>query len=190
MHFTCANSKRIWITGLCQKSEAPNALKEFYEHKVIRCGYKWKHFRFDGGGELNTKPVCDWLDSIGVSYHTSPADTPELNGLAEHTSKIISAGIRVLLISSCMDTVFSFDAATTAVMLHNILPTITTAGWMSPYQYEFGVPFNVTYLRVWGCKAFVRKPRQQMRKDTSPNAFEGNLIGYSSNPTGWIIWGR
>jgi hypothetical protein len=40
---------------------------------------------------------------------------------------------------------------------------------------------------VWGCKAYVTKPRDMQRKDLSGRANVGWFMGYSSFPMGWRI---
>lgn len=127
-HLTCVASKKIWLYGMINKSEAFDILKEWHLNVVTACNYQWKHFRFDGGKELNTPAVETWLSSHGVNYVTSPRDTPELNGIAENTSKIIGHGARALIVGSGLPPTFGFDAADTSVFQHNIMPTDTTRG--------------------------------------------------------------
>ena len=59
---------------------------------------------------------------------------------------------------------------------------------MTPYEFIHGVAPDISNLRVWGCKTYVRIPRDHQRKDWSETTRTGFLIGYSETPKGYKVY--
>jgi hypothetical protein len=68
--------KNIWYKdidhGLKEKSEALENLKRYIEVDSKVIGYKVKHYRADGAGELVGRETIEYLESHGISYSWSP----------------------------------------------------------------------------------------------------------------------
>ena len=47
---------------------------------------------------------------------------------------------------------------------------------------------SLQWLRVWGCKTYVLKPKAERRKDWEDKAQVGYFVGYSENQQGWEIF--
>ena len=75
-----------------------------------------------------------------------------------------------------------------ACYLKNRLPHAALEGYMTPYEKWYKNKPNLSHIKVWGCKAYVRDPRGNIRKDWSDRSKVGFLIGYSRTPIGWIIY--
>ena len=45
------------------------------------------------------------------------------------------------------------------------MPTVTVYGYMTPFESVRGIPPSLKRLRIWGCKAYVLKPKAARRKD-------------------------
>jgi hypothetical protein len=60
---------------------------------------------------------------------------------------------------------------------------------MSPVECVPGgtVP-NLTWLRRWGCKCYVLKPKADRRKDWEEKGMIGNFLGYSTDKQGWLCY--
>jgi hypothetical protein len=57
---------------------------------------------------------------------------------------------------------------------------------MTPYEFIHGDAPNMEYIRIFGCKAYVRIPRENICKDWSDRSKVGFLVGYSEIPLGII----
>ena len=68
----------------------------------------------------------------------------------------------------------------TALYLLKRLPTITAKGYLTHYEMIHGVPPNLKWLRVGGCKAYYAlKPRSDLRKDLDDKVYSEFLVGYA-----------
>jgi hypothetical protein len=65
------------------------------------------------------------------------------------------------------------------VWIHNRTPTNTARRWMTPYEFIHGEAPDISNLRIWGCKTYVRRPRDSLRKDLGDTTKTGYLVGYS-----------
>ena len=72
--------------------------------------------------------------------------------------------------------------------MHNRTPTNTARGWMTPYEFIHGEAPDISNLRIWGCKTFVRRPRDSLRKDWGDTTRTGYLVGYSETPLGYKVY--
>ena len=50
---------------------------------------------------------------------------------------------------------------------------------MTPYECVFGEVPDLSHLRIWGCKAYLKLPKNYQRKDWRDKSFAGYFIGYS-----------
>jgi hypothetical protein len=70
------------------KSEAPGCVKLLLKDYHLKYGlHKLKHLHSDQEASMMSNAVQDWLVKQGITFTSSPTDTPELNGLAEYTNK-------------------------------------------------------------------------------------------------------
>ena len=81
-----------------------------------------------------------------------------------------------MLLRSGLPTDFWWDAFETATYIAIRLPTKTVQGYMT--CVHGGIP-DLSHLRIWGCKTYLKMPRNYARKDFRDKAFAGYLIGYS-----------
>ena len=50
---------------------------------------------------------------------------------------------------------------------------------MTPYEGVYGELPDLSHLRIWGCKAYIKIPKNYQRKDWREKPFTGHFIGYS-----------
>ena len=81
-----------------------------------------------------------------------------------------------------------WDYATGAdVYLHNKSPHSGVGG--IPLQLLTGTPVKLSHLVTFGCPAYVHIPSHQRRK-LEDKAFEGIMVGYSTDSPGYIIYNK
>ena len=64
------------------------------------------------------------------------------------------------------------------MLLHSPLPfspTRTTEGYMTSFECLRKSPPNLWQLRIWGCRAYVLKPKADRPKDFDAKAYSGIL---------------
>jgi len=76
------------------------------------------------------------------------------------------------------------EAMVEATFLINWSPT--PDGKETPYKRFYGSQSDVSMLRVWGCKAYAKRPPKQAGK-LDPRVVMGHLVGYASGGHAWRI---
>ena len=74
---------------------------------------------------------------------------------------------------------FWWDAYETSNYLTVRLPTKTAHGYMTPFEGVYGEVPDLSHLRIWGCKAYLKLPKDYQRKDWRDKAFTGYFVGYN-----------
>jgi len=116
-------SKKTWIYFLKRKSEVLNYFKDF---KVIikkQSGYKIRTVRSDQGREYTSNGFEAFCTQQGIRHQTTPAYTPQLNGVAERKNRTILDMARSLLKAKKLPKQYWAEAVSCAVYLLNCCPT-------------------------------------------------------------------
>ena len=74
---------------------------------------------------------------------------------------------------------FWWDAYEASNYITNRLPTETADGYQAPYESLYKEVPDLSLLRVWGCKTYLKIPKNYMRKDWREKCTSGYLMGYS-----------
>jgi hypothetical protein len=189
--FTDEATKMIWSYGLHERTSDAVlvCLKDLYD-KELPHGSIIEQFHSDGGGELITERVRMYLRLKGTRNITNtPTDTPELNAISERKFRTLGEMALALLSRSGLPTVWWGKAYMAAEYITRRMPTNTAGGFMTPLEaLPNGVAPSWEWLRVWGCKAYVLKPKADRRKDWDDKAQIGYFVGYSTDTVGWEIY--
>ena len=152
--------------------------------------HRWQKYHADGGAELITDQVKDYLrGKHGTVTTWTSTDTPEQNAVSERKWRTLGDMTLAGLIDSGLTTSYWWDAYKAACYVAKRLPTNTCLGWMSPMEAVPGgkVP-NLRWLRTWGCKCYVLKPKADRRKDWEEKGMIGHFLGYSEDKQGWLCY--
>ena len=147
--------------------------------ELRRHNVKIKHYHADGGAELISKQVLNLLRREGARYTWNPADTPELNSTSERKFRTLGERCLSMLLRSGLPVDFWWDAYQASNYITVRLPTKNAMGYMTPWECVHGEPPNLAHLRIWGCKAYLKMPKNYARKDWREKVFSGYFIGYS-----------
>ena len=151
--------------------------------ELLGLGVKIKHYHGDGGAELISKQVLKLLRRETSKYSWNSADTPELNATSERKFRTLGERSLSMLLRSLLPVDFWWDAYKASNYITNRLPTKTRAGYYSPFESVHKVIPDLSHLRVWGCKTYLKMPKNYLRKDYREKAFTGHFIGYSEAGT-------
>lgn len=176
--FTDVYSRFSCCYFLQEKSEAEQALlaliryyrKEGAVIKRIRGDqggeFGGHHERSSNSGESNTRLKTDaktWFafqricEENDITYEPTPADRPELHGLAERWNRTITRMANAMLYASRLSHILWPAAFSHANMLRNRLP-VRGLGRYTPYELFFHKRPRVENLRVFGCDAYKLLP--------------------------------
>lgn len=153
--FVDDNTRLTHLHLLAAKSDAPDAYKEFEAWSNTQMKKPIKTLHSDRGGEYMGKQFVLYLKSKGTDQKLTVHDTPQENGVAERRNRTIVERIRALLHSSGLPKTLWGEAARHIVWLMNRTPTKAVAG-MTPYEAAFGKKPDLSNVREWGEKVWVR----------------------------------
>src|SRR6266446_2037415 len=112
---------------------------------------------------------------------------PQQNGVAERWNCTILDKTRALIHSAGLSLGFWELAVDTAVHTYNRTPT-RTIGWRTPHElWTDGHVPDVSYFRIFGCKAYVHTPEAKRTK-LDPRSVKMTLVGYEPGSKGYRLW--
>ena len=122
----------------------------------------------------------------GIRHQTTPAYTPQLNGVAERKNRMILDMARSLLKAKKLPKQYWAEAVSCAVYLLNRCPTRSLQG-VIPEEAWSGHKPSVTHLRVFGCVAYAKIPDARRRKldDKSERCI---FVGYGERRMGYKLY--
>lgn len=143
--------------------------------KVLRC---------DRGSEYLNKHFEDFCSSKGILLNPSPAYVHELNGTAERYNRTVMNRTRCLLSDSGIGKRFWPECVMTAAYLGNRL-LANTKEQKTPFEIFFGKRPNISNLKLFGSRVFVRIPDVKRTYKVDPKAEMGTSVGYTD--TGYRV---
>ncbi|GKE41153.1 retrotransposon protein, putative, ty1-copia subclass, partial [Tanacetum coccineum] len=141
-----------YVYLLKHKHEVFETFKVFKNEVENQLGKTIKALRSDRGGEYISQEFKDYLKACGIVQQLTPPYTPQYNGVSERRNQ---SGTRIL----------------------NMVPTKKVD--KTPYELWYGKVPNLSYLKVWGCEALVKRDtpdKLQQRSVKYAKFFEKNLI--------------
>ena len=175
--FTETDSKFSVIKFLSAKSQAPLTVQEYIDVDLASEGQSLLEYHSDGAPELISREITLLLAARGCKLSYSAAYTPEQNGLAERQNRTVWESAYAMWMASALPALFWTYACMYANIIRNVLPTSTTAGWMSPFEAKYGVSPDVHIFRVFGCIAFVHVPAATRDSTFTDKAERGYFVG-------------
>ena len=143
-----------------------NKFKSSNKHRTIRT---------DQGGELgHSTKFAEMVAECGFTLEETGADASSQNGMAERPNRTYGEMMRCMLHSSELGPEFWSFALIYAVYIRNRLPH--TSIKMSPYEAITGLQPDLTNLRIFGSRVYVRKTgkrRYKLDNHTSTGIFLG-----------------
>ena len=142
-----------------------------YKPNVPHC-----RVRFDGGGELGgNKDVHAIFENAGYEIEVTAPDSSSSIGLAERPHRTIASAVRTMLYSAGLPLKYWPFALQYFVLIHNCLPHGSRPD--SAYTICTGKRFNVSLLRVFGCRVY-SLPTKSRDTKLDVHARQGVFLGY------------
>ena len=185
--FICMRTHYLWCYFLQSKNTVYENLQQLY----TQVGSTFSHYHADGGSELISTKVYEFLLSRGIHMsHTAPY-CKEGNGIIERSHRTVFESAHAMLLYSRLNFNLWCYAVTYAVYIYNLMPKETTLGLISPHEAFFGEAPDLNLLKIFGCRVFVHIAAETRReKGFVPKSHEGYFLGYRGKPgeSGCYAW--
>lgn len=176
--------RRCWV--LRKKSEAFAAFQQYKAWAEKQTSCSLKALRDDKGGEYMSAEWERFMLQHGIERQHTTAATPQQNGVAERTNRILDTGVASLLSDASLASSFWGEALSSFIHVLNRSPSSAVDG-KTPYEAFYHRKPDVSHLRVWGCRAYVhvqKAKRRAFQPKSQPHVF----IGYPIDYKGWKCW--
>ena len=189
IHFTCIRTRYTDIYTMVYKSEAGYYLQKFLVLVHSR-GYKAKGMilKTDNdsvftGDDTDFVKICK---QEGVRQKFVDTLMHEQAAFAESVWRVRSGTARALLLTSGLGKDKWVWAYRHANFISNRMPHSNNK-WQIPYTMVFKSQFDMSSIRVFGCKAFFWKDGEK-RKKLDDKAVEGVYVGHAENGSAYCIY--
>src|SRR5215216_6763240 len=153
--FTDDLSKYEYIYLMKHKSETFEKFKEFQSEIENHCNKKIKFLRSDRGSEYLTYEFGLHLKQCGIVSQLTPPGTPQRNGVSECCNHTLLDMVRSMMSLTDLPLSFWGYALETAAFTLNRAPSKSIE--MTPYELWFGKKPKLSFLKIWGRDAYVKK---------------------------------
>ncbi|GJT82200.1 retrotransposon protein, putative, ty1-copia subclass [Tanacetum coccineum] len=137
------------------KHEVFETFKVFKNEVENQLGKKIKSIRSDRGGEYLSHEFVNHMKSCGIISQLTPPYTPQHNGVSERRNSTLLDMVQSMMnLTTLPKSFWGYDLETTARIL-NMFPTKKVD--RTPYEIWHGKSPKLSYLRVWGCEALVKR---------------------------------
>nr|GEW10822.1 hypothetical protein [Tanacetum cinerariifolium] len=120
-------------------------------------------------GEYMSQEFLDHLKDHGIIAHRTPPYTPQHNGVLERRNRTLLDMVRSIISQTTLPKSFWDYALETTTRILNMVPTQKAE--KTPYEVWHGKAPKLSYLKVWGCEALVKRDTL-----TKPDELESDLL--------------
>ena len=167
------------------KSETFEKFKEFQSEVENHRNKKIKFLRSDRGGEYLSYEFGLHLKQCGIVSQLTPPGTPQRNGVSERRNRTLLDMVRSMMSLTDLPLSFWGYALETAAFTLNRAPSKSVE--TTPYELWFGKKPKLSFLKVWGCDAYVKKLQPDKLEPKSEKCV---FIGYPKETVGYTFYHR
>ncbi|KAK1678370.1 hypothetical protein QYE76_039218, partial [Lolium multiflorum] len=183
--FTDDLSRYGYIYFMKHKSETFEKFKEFQSEVENQRNKKIKFLRSDRGGEYLSYEFGMHLKKCGILSQLTPPGTPQRNGVSERRNRTLLDMVRSMMSLTDLPLSFWSYALETAAFTLNRAPSKSVE--TTPYELWFNKKPKLSFLKVWGCEAYVKKLQPDKLE---PKAEKCIFIGYPKETIGYTFYHR
>ena len=159
-----------------KKNEVPALIRLYHALLLNQTGYYMHTLRSDNGkGEYVNQENAKWFAENGIRHETSAPHTPAQNGPSERHMLTTMSSVRCVMIESGLPAKFWGEATSYVTFVKNRV--LSRTGKVTPYEYWNNRKPDVTNIRIFGSRAFVRNPLVFSKLDARSQ--EGVFVGRS-----------
>ncbi|KAJ9558223.1 hypothetical protein OSB04_012837 [Centaurea solstitialis] len=165
------------------KSETFEKFKEYQNEVQNLLDKRIKFLRSDRGGEYLSDEFDNHLMECGIVSQLTPLYTPQMNSVSERRNRTLLDMVRTMMCHSSLPISFWGHALETAAHILNRAPTKSVE--KTPYELWKGKKPNISFLKIWGCEVYVKRPTSEKLKPKSDKCF---FVGYPKTTVGYYFY--
>ncbi|GJV60337.1 retrotransposon protein, putative, ty1-copia subclass [Tanacetum coccineum] len=154
-----------------------------HQEVELQLGKKIKALRSDRGGEYLSQEFKDYLSENGIVQNLTSPYTPQQNGVSERRNRTLLDMVRSMFNLTTLPLSFWDYALESAVRILNMVPTKKVD--KTPYEIWHGKAPNLSYLKVWGCEAYVKRDSADKLQQRSVKCI---FVGYPKETMGYYFY--
>ena len=181
--FTDDYSRYGYVYLMRHKSESFEKFKEFKAEVENQLNKSIKALRSDRGGEYLSLEFIAYLKECGIVSQLTPPGTPQWNGVSERRNRTLLDMVRSMMSNATLPKSFWGHALETAARTINMVPSKSVE--KTPYELWFGKAPKMSYLKIWGCEVFVKRPTSDK---LDPKADKCFFVGYPKETKGYYFY--
>ncbi|GJQ95446.1 putative ribonuclease H-like domain-containing protein [Tanacetum coccineum] len=174
--FTDDFSRYGYVYLLKHKHEVFETFKVFKKEVENQLGKTIKSLRSDRGGEYMSQEFLNHLKDHEIISHRTPPYTPQHNGVSERRNQTLLDMVRSMMSQTTLPKSFWDYALESAARILNMVPTKKVD--KTPYKVWHGQAPKLSYLKVWGCEALVKRDTLTKPDKLEPEALKCIFVGY------------
>ncbi|KAJ9556554.1 hypothetical protein OSB04_011168 [Centaurea solstitialis] len=181
--FTDDFSRYGYVYLMRHKSESFEKFREYQNEVQNQLDRKIKFLRSDRGGEYLSQEFGNHLIECGIVSQLTPPYTPQMNGVSERRNRTLLDMVRSMMCHSTLPVLFWGHALETTAHILNRAPTKSVE--RTPYELWKGKKPKMSFLKIWGCEVYVKRPTSEKLKPKSDKCF---FVGYPKITVGYYFY--
>jgi hypothetical protein len=153
--FTDDLSRYGYICLMRNKAESFEKFKEFQNEVQNHIGKTIKFLRSDRGGEYLSHEFSDHLKNCGIVLQLTPPGMPQWNGMSKRRNQTLMDMVRSRMSQTDLPLYLWGYALETVVFTLNRVPSKSVE--KTPYDIWTGKHPSLSFLKIWGCDAYVKR---------------------------------
>nr|GEU96019.1 retrovirus-related Pol polyprotein from transposon TNT 1-94 [Tanacetum cinerariifolium] len=133
-----------------------------------------------------SQEFLDHLKDHGIIAHRTPPYTPQHNGVSERRNGTLLDMVRSMMSQTTLPKSFWDYALETAAPILNMVPTKKVE--KTPYEAWHGKAPKLSYLKVWGCEALVKRDTLTKPNKLEPRSIKCIFVGYPKETMGYSFY--
>ena len=125
------------------------------------------------------------LKSCGIVPQLTPAGTPQRNGVSERRNGTLLDSVRSMMSLTNLPVSFWGYALETTAFILNRAPSKSVE--TTPYEIWHGKKPKLSFLKVWGCEAYVKKLQPDKHE---PKTEKCTFVGYPKDTNGYTFYNK
>ncbi|KAJ9557054.1 hypothetical protein OSB04_011668 [Centaurea solstitialis] len=181
--FTDDFSRYGYVYLMRHKSESFEKFREYQNEVQNQLDRKIKFLRSDRGGKYLSQEFGSHLMECGIVSQLTPPYTPQMNGVSERRNRTLLDMVRSMMCRSTLPVSFWGHALETAAHILNRAPSKSVE--KTPYELWKGKKPKMSFLKIWGCEVYVKRPTSEKLKPKSDKCF---FVGYPKSTVGYYFY--
>ncbi|GJU28946.1 zinc finger, CCHC-type containing protein [Tanacetum coccineum] len=166
-HINKKRIEKLQHDGLLNSSD----IKSF--EKCVACEYMSQEF-------------LDHLEDHGIIAHRTPPYTPQHNGVSDRRNRTLLDMVRSMMTQTTLLKFFWDHALESVARILNMDPTKKVD--KTPYEIWNGQAPKLSYLKVWGCEALVKRDTLTKPEKLEPKSIKYIFVGYPKETMGYSFY--